>query len=160
VFTGPKLSRLVPAIKTIIMENEVKPMTTKELTSAVSLLLEREETRIAQEGRKQRRRVRRRRAETHDSISQLTHSIETIKWCIVGIATVMAVSLVILIAVVWQLGNEVEKIRGEAETMVQQIESEAEKIRDRIQNPLRTIGGALGGQLDQRLGGALGLENE
>jgi ElaB/YqjD/DUF883 family membrane-anchored ribosome-binding protein len=149
------------------MENEVKPMTTKELTSAVSLLLEREETRIAQERRKQRRRVRRRREETHDSISQLTHSIETIKWCIVGIATVMAISLVILIAVVWQLGNEaqrikgeVEKIRGEAETMVQQIEQEADQIRDKIQHPLRTIGGALGGQLDQRLGGALGLENE
>ncbi len=149
------------------MENEVKPMTTKELTSAVSVLLEREEARIAQERRKQRRRIRRRREETRESIWQLAHSIETIKWCIVGIASVMAISLVILIAVVWQLGNEaqrikgeVEKIRGEAETMVQQIETEADRIRDKIQHPLRTIGGALGGQLEQRIGGAFGLENE
>jgi ElaB/YqjD/DUF883 family membrane-anchored ribosome-binding protein len=149
------------------MENEVKPMSTKELTSAVSLLLAREETRIAQERRKQRRRVRRRREETRDSISQLTQSIETIKWCIIGIATVMAISLVILVAVVWQIGNEAERIKGEvqqikgeAETIVRQIEHEADMIRDKIQNPLRSIGGALGGQLDQKLGTALGLETE
>ena len=149
------------------MENEVKPMSTKELTSAVSLLLEREETRIDQERRKQRRRVRPCREETRDSISQLTQSIETIKWSIVGIATVMAISLVILIAVVWQIGNEaqrikgeVEQIKGEAETIVRQIEYEADQIRNKIQHPLRTIGGALGGQLEQSIGGALGLENE
>ena len=63
------------------MENDAKPMSTKELTQAVSLLLEREESRIAQQRRKQRRRVRRRREETRASISQLTQSIETIKVC-------------------------------------------------------------------------------
>ncbi len=147
------------------MENETKPMSTKELTQAVSLLLEREETRVAQQRRKNRRRVRRRREEMQDSVDKLTHSIEVIKWCIVGIATVMAISLVILVLVVWQIGNEaqrikgeVEQIKGEAETIVRQIEDEADKIRDKIQHPLRSIGGALGGQLEQKIGDALGLE--
>lgn len=147
------------------MENETKPMTTKELTSAVSLLLEREETRVAQQRRKQRRSVRRRREEMKLSVDKLIHSIEVIKVCIVGIASVMAVSLLILVAVVWQIGNEaerikgeVEQIKGEAEAIVQQIEHEADLIRDKIQHPLRSIGGALGGQLESKIGSALGLE--
>ena len=147
------------------MENDDKPMTTKELTAAVSLLLEREETRIAQQHRKQRRRVRRRRDETREGIAQLAQSIEVIKWCIVGIATYMGISLIILVLVVWQIGNEAERIKGEVEqikveakAIVEQIEDEADQIRDKIQNPLRSIGGALGGQLDQAVGAALGLE--
>ncbi len=147
------------------MENETKPMSTKELTSAVSLLLEREEIRVAQERRKTRRRVRRRREQTQESIAQLTQSIEVIKWCIVGIATVMATSLVILVLVVWQIGNEaqriqgeVEQIKGEAETIVRQIEHEADMIRDKIQHPLRSIGGAIGGHLESKIGSAIGLE--
>lgn len=147
------------------MENEQKPMTTKELTQAVSLLLQREEERVAKQNRRRRRRVRRRREETHDRIVQITKSIELIKWCIVGIASVMAASLLILIMVVWEIGNEaqrikgeVEQIKGEAKNIVQKIEHEADMIRDKIQHPLRTLGGALGGQIEQRIGGALGLE--
>ena len=147
------------------MENDAKPMTTKELTSAVSLLLEREENRNAQQRRKRRRVIQRRRKEMHASVEQLTHSIEVIKWCIVGIATVMAIALLILVLVVWQIGNEAERIKGEveeikdqAETMVKQIEHEADMIRDKIQHPLRSIGGAIGGQLDQKIGSALGIE--
>ena len=149
------------------MENDDKPMSTKELTAAVRLLLEREQTRIAQQRRKQRRRVRRRREETRASIAQLTHSIEVIKWCIVGIATVMAIALLILVLVVWQIGNEAERIKGEvqqikteAEAIVEQIEHEADQIRDKIQHPLRSIGGAIGGQLEQQIGGALGIGTE
>lgn len=149
------------------MENESKPMNTKELTQAVSLLLEREEARIAQERRKNRRRVRRRRQEMHASMEKLAHSIEIIKWSIVGIATVMAISLVILVIVVWQIGNEAQRIKGEveqikveAESIVHQIEDEADKIRDKIHHPLRSIGGALGGQLDQKISGVLGIGDE
>lgn len=149
------------------MENDTKPMSTKELTEAVSLLLAREETRLAQQRRKTRRLVRLRRKEMQQSVDKLSTSIEVIKWCIVGITSVMAISLVILVVVVWQIGNEaqrikaeVEQIKGEAETIVRQIEHEADMIRDKIQNPLRSIGGVLGGQLDKRLGSALGLEGE
>jgi Na+-transporting methylmalonyl-CoA/oxaloacetate decarboxylase gamma subunit len=149
------------------MENEAKSMSTRELTSAVRLLLEKEEARVEQEARKQRRRVRRRREEMRASITQLTRSIEIIKWCIVGIASVMAASLLILVLVVWQIGNEaqrikseVEQIKGKAEAMVRQIEQEAQLIRDKIQHPLRSIGGAIGGQLESKIGNALGLEEQ
>ncbi len=149
------------------MDHDDKPMTTKELTAAVSLLLEREETRIEQERRKQRRRVRRRREETREGIARLAQSIEVIKWCLVGIATYMGISLIILVLVVWQLGNEAQRIKGEVEeikveakAIVEKIETEADQIRDKIQNPLRSIGGALGGQLDTRLQGIIGNGNE
>lgn len=149
------------------MENETKPMSMKKLTAAVSTLLEREEVRIAQERRKRRRRLRRRREEMQMSIEHLKNSIDVIKYCIVTITTVMAISLLILIIVVWQIGNEaerikgeVEQIRGEAEAIVREIEDEADKIRDKIQNPMRTIGGMLGGQLDKGIGSALGIGDE
>ena len=145
------------------MENDKKAMSTKELTEAVGLLLEREEMRVAQERRKQRRRVRRRREEMRASVARLGQSIEVIKWCIIGIASVMAAALLILVLVVWQIGNEakrikgeVEQIKGEATAIVEQIEYEAEMIRDKIQHPLRSIGGAIGGQLEQKI---LGIEN-
>ena len=77
-------------------------------------------------------------------------SIEVIKVCIVGIAAVMTFAILILVLVVWQFGNEaepikgeVEQIRGEAEAIVEQIEQieqiehEADMIRDKIQHPLR-----------------------
>jgi len=147
------------------MENDPKAMTTKELTSAVSQLLEREERRVVQQRKKRRRRVHQRREETQASIRQLTHSIEVIKWCIVGIATFLGLALLVMIFVVMQvrseagrIKSEVEGIKGQAETMVRQIEEEADKIREKIQNPLRSIGGALGGQLDARIGDALGVE--
>jgi Na+-transporting methylmalonyl-CoA/oxaloacetate decarboxylase gamma subunit len=149
------------------MENDAKSMTTKELTSAVQLLLQREEARIDRERRFRRRRMLERRQQLQASIVDLTRSIEIIKYCMLGIATVMAVSLLILVTVVWQIGNEaqrikgeVQQIRGEAETIVRQIEHEAEMIRDKIQNPLRTIGGALGGQLDQKIGDVLGVSED
>lgn len=139
-------------------ENESKPMSTKELSSAVTLLMEKEESRAKLQRQKRRRRVRRnvrcRRDQMQSSVNQLTHSIEVIKWCIVGIATVMAISLMILVLVVWQIGNEAQRIKGE----VEQIKVEAGRIRDKIQNPLRSIGGAIGGKLDGRLGDLLDLE--
>jgi Na+-transporting methylmalonyl-CoA/oxaloacetate decarboxylase gamma subunit len=147
-----------------IMESDAKAMTTKELSSAVSVLLEREESRVDRGRRRQRRRVRRRRQQMQQSVTELTHSIEIIRNCILGITTVMVVSLLILVVVVWQIGNEaqrikteVQEIKGEAEAIVAQIEYEADLIRDKIRHPLQTIGGALGGQLDQKIGSALGL---
>ena len=147
------------------MDNDAKAMTTKELTSAVIRLLQNEETRMEQERRKRRRRARRRRDETQARISQVTKSIEVIKWCMIIITSVMAAALLVLVLVVWQIGNEAQRIKGEveeikseAETIVRQIEHEADMIRDKIQHPLRTIGGAIGSQLESKIGNAIGLE--
>ena len=78
-----------------------------------------------------------------------------------------ALSLLILVLVVWEIGNEAERIKtevqgikAEAESIVEEIGNEAEKIRDKLQNPLRTIGGAIGGQFDQKIGGFLGGEDK
>lgn len=139
-----------------------KAKTTQELTVAVNTLLEREENRVEQERRSRRRRIQRRRKQTDAAIERLGQSIEVIKWCIVGITTVMAISLVILIAVIWEIGNEaerikveVEEIKGEAEAIVQQIQHEADLIRDKIRHPLETLGGTLGGSLGRQLESAV-----
>lgn len=55
--------------------------------------------------------IQRRRKETEESVAKLAQSIEVMKWCIVGITTVMALSLMILVAVVWEIGNEAQRIK-------------------------------------------------
>jgi len=148
------------------MDNEAKAMSTKELTQAVHLLLEREEARDLQQRRKRRRRLRDRREEMQASMDKLAHSIEVIKWCIVGIATSIVIALLVLILVVMGIQNEAERIkgevqqiRGEAETIVREIEREANAIRDKLQNPMRSLGGALGSELDKKISDAMGLDD-
>ena len=134
-----------------IMDNDAKPMNTKELSEAVRLLLEREEVRDAQKRRLARRRVRHRREQMEASVTALTHSIEIIKWCIIGITTVMVLALIVLVMVVMEVEREAERIKSE----VQHIQREAQLIRDKMQHPLQTLGGTLG----RRLEGNLGIDN-
>ena len=147
------------------MDNETKPMSTKELTQAVNLLLERETERDRRTRRRRRRRVKQKRDEMRESVEHLQRSVETIKWCIIGITTVMALALLILIVVVFQVRSEAERIKVEvveirdrAQEIVDDIEKEAESIREKIQNPIRTIGGAIGGRLDDQVRGLIGDE--
>jgi hypothetical protein len=139
-----------------IMETEDKPMNTKELSQAVSLLLEREEARDQQQRRRARKRIRRRREAIESGVSQLAYSIEVIKWCIVGITTVMILSLVILIFVVLGVKGELVKVNVE----VQRIQREAEIIRDKIRHPLESLGATMGRRLEGNLGDNLGGEEK
>lgn len=134
------------------MKSKNKSMDTRELSQAVSLLLEQEEIRAAQERRKTRRRRHRRQAKMEASVVKLTQSIEIVKWCIISITTVMVISLVILVLVVMEVEREAERIKGE----VQAIQRDAEMIRDKIRHPLETLGGTLGRRLEDRIGGVLG----
>lgn len=138
------------------METEEKPMSTLELSQAVGLLLEREEARKRRQRLNAHKRIRRRRKAMESSISQLAYSIEVIKWCIVGITSVMVLSLVILIFVVLGVKGELEKVNVE----VQRIQREAEVIREKIRHPLETLGGTLGRRLEGNLGDFLGGDEE
>ena len=133
------------------MDPDAKPMSTKELTQAVSRLMEREEARDRKQRLRGHNRVRRRRQQMEASVARLAHSIEVIKWCIVGIATVMALALIVLIMVVMEVEREADRIKAE----VQEIQREAEKIREKIRHPLESIGGALGRRLEGNLSGYL-----
>ena len=138
------------------MESEPKTMNTKELSQAVSLLVEREETRLAQERRERTAQRRKRREEMEARNVKLAHSIEVIKWCIVFITTIMAVFVIIVAVVVIEVEREVERVKG----TVQEIQTEAELIRDKIRHPLETIGGTLGRKLESDIGDFIGSGDE
>jgi cell division protein ZapA (FtsZ GTPase activity inhibitor) len=59
----------------------------------------------------------------------------------------MAVGLIVGIMVIMELEREAERIKGE----VTAIQRQAEGIRDKIQNPLSTLGETLGARLEDRL---------
>ena len=130
------------------MDTESKPMNTRELTQAVSLLLEREEAREARRQRSASRRRRQKRRQMESRIWHLTRSVEVIKWCLIGITTVMALEITVLLVVVLRVQHEAERIKAE----VQHIQREAEMIREKIRHPLETLGGMLGRQVDSQLG--------
>ncbi len=141
------------------MENDAKAMTTKELTEVVSKLLEREEQRVTREDRQRRKLARQKHRERDALVSRMMRSIEVIKWCIVGIVTSMFLSLVVLIVVVLQIREEVERVKVEAEKImvqVHEIQDEAERIREKIRHPLEALGGTLGRRLEAEIGGLIG----
>ncbi len=145
------------------MEPESKPMTTKELTEAVTRLLEREERLQAQQQRRRRRRVRERRRELEATQAKLIQSVEVIKWCIVGIVTVMTLSFVAMIVVAFEVEKEVSKVKEEAEKImvqVREIQSEAERIRSKIRHPLEALGSSLGRRLEGEIGNLMGGRDE
>ena len=130
-------------------------MNTNELTEAVGKLLEREEAREAQRRRRTRNRIRRRRKDMESSVSQLMHSVEVIKWCIVGITSVIVLTFVVLVFVVLGIKNEMAMVNAE----VQRIQREAEKIRDKIRHPLESVGASLGRRLEGNLSEYLGEDD-
>ncbi len=134
------------------MKNQEKTMTTEELMQAVGLLIERQESLDRQQRRRAQLRLRRRREQTQASISKLAYSIEVIKWCVVGITTVMVLSLLVIILVVNQVKGEVEKVTIE----VERIQHEAEAIRDKIRHPLETLGATMGRRLEGSIGEYIG----
>lgn len=133
------------------MENDLKTMSTKELTEAVSTLLERETRRKSQRQRRTRRATKRRREEMESNLASLAHSVRIIQWCVISISTVMALGLIILTLVVWRIGSEAERIKGEVQTIQLNIEREADAIRDKLTHPLQSLGGTIGRRLDAEI---------
>lgn len=131
-----------------------KPMSNAEVRDTLNLLLQSEEKRAKTARRKARRREREQQKAKDAGIAQLVKSIEVIKWCVLSISTVMAISMVIGIAVVMELTREAERIKGE----VAAIQKDAERIREKIKHPLETIGGTLGRRLEGNIGDFLNAD--
>ena len=64
----------------------------------------------------------------------------------------MVIEMLILFFVVLAIRSEANKIKAEVEN----IQKEAEMIRDKIRHPLETLGGTLGRKLDGEIESALG----
>jgi hypothetical protein len=133
------------------MSDETTPMDSEQLTQAVICLMEKDEARANNERRKQRRRAQLRRKQREASIQQLAKSVEIMKWCLVGITSVMVLALLVLVLVVVEVEREAEKISAE----VQRIQHEATLIRDKIRHPIQTLGATLGRRVENRIGEGL-----
>ena len=127
-------------------------MTDVQLREAVVQLLEREqqakEQRELDKKREEEAAVARKEQESEAAMNRMARSVETIKYCILSISSVMALSLVIGILVLMEVEREAERIKGE----VAAIEREAERIYEKLSNPLAAVGASFDRELKQRLG--------
>ena len=127
-------------------------MTDVQLREAVVQLLEREqqakEQRELDKKREEEAAVARKEQEAEAAMNRMARSIETIKYCILSISTVMALSLVIGILVLMEVEREAERIKGE----VVAIEREAERIYEKLSNPFQGLGASFDRELKKSLG--------
>ena len=130
-------------------------MNTKELTQAVQILMEREEQRLEADEQERLDQLQKQREDIQHRRLRQQDSIEVIKWCVVAITSVVAVSVIVVVFVVLQVRQEAVRIKSE----VQRIQHEAEIIRDKIRHPLESIGGSLGKRIDGRLNEMIGIES-
>ncbi|SMP43332.1 hypothetical protein SAMN06265222_101922 [Neorhodopirellula lusitana] len=143
-----------PTRKTTTSEPQMTetPMTDTQLREAVVQLLEREqqarEQRELDKKREEEAAVARKEQETEAAMNRMARSVEIIKYCVLSISSVMAISLVIGILVLMEVQREAERIKGE----VVEIEREAERIYEKLSNPLAAVGASFDRELKQRLG--------
>ncbi len=127
-------------------------MTDSQLREAVVQLLEREqqakEQRELDKKREEEAAVARKEQETEAAMNRMARSVEIIKYCVLSISSVMAISLVIGILVLMEVEREAERIKGE----VVEIEREAERIYEKLSNPFQALGAGFDRELKQRLG--------
>ena len=119
-----------------------------QLREAVVQLLEREEHRELDKKREEEAAVARKEQEAEAAMNRMARSIETIKYCVLSISSVMALALVVGILVLMEVERETERIKGE----VVAIEREAERIYEKLSNPLQALGASFDRELKQRLG--------
>lgn len=116
---------------------------------AAELILERERRRRERKKAKAARERRKREAEQLAAVQRMQQSIEIIKWCIVGIATVMFLGLCIGIFTLVQVQREVSE-----------IERQVDHVKERLSHPLESIGGMFGRELDSKLESLINRSND
>ena len=138
--------------------------------SAAELLLEMEEKRKARRAKRAERAKRKREQEQLAAVQRMQQSIETMKHCIIGITTIMLAGIVIAIWVLVILNSKVHELQAEldkiqptvdkipptVEKIVEQVNGaieEVEKVREALRNPMESIGGVIGRNLDAKLQG-------
>jgi hypothetical protein len=127
-------------------------MTDVQLREAVAQLLEREqqakEQRELEKKHEEEAAIARKEQEAQAAMNRMARSIETIKYCVLSISSVMALSLVIGIVVLVEVEREAERIKGEVEA----IEREVERIYEKLSNPFQTLGASFDRELKRSLG--------
>ena len=127
-------------------------MTDTQLREAVVQLLEREqqarEQRELDKKREAEAAVARKEQEAEAAMNRMARSVETIKYCILSISSVMALGIVVGILVLMEVEREAERIKGEVAT----IEREAERIYEKLSNPFQALGASFDRELKQSLG--------
>jgi hypothetical protein len=111
-----------------------------EMQAAAELVLQQEELRQQKVRKRAKRRRRERRQAESKAIKKMHHSIEVIKWCIVGICTVWVISFIISIVVL-------VKVHGR----VIEIEGQVNRIRHVMDNPFASAGARFGEKFDDKL---------
>ena len=142
------------------------PSTQSELRAAAELVLEKEERRIRRAEVRAVKRQRQREKEQLAAVQRMQQSIEVMKWCMVGIATVMFIGVVLAIWTLSAVHTEVERVQAEVEKFEPQVEKivnevtevvdEVARVRENLRNPMQSIGSAFGAELDAKLQNFLG----
>ena len=94
--------------------------------------------------------VARKEQEAEAAMNRMAKSIETIKYCVFSISSVMALAPVIGILVLMEVERETERIKGE----VAAIEREAERIYEKLSNPFQAPGAGLRPRVEEEPGTA------
>jgi len=142
------------------------PEEQSDLQAAADLVLEREEIRLRRLEKRRQRQARQREKDQLAAVHRMQTSIEVMKWCIVGIATIMFLGIVIAIWTLSAVHDEVVRVQAEVEEVrpvVERVISEVndvvdgvEKLKVSLQNPMQSIGSAFGKELDAKLQSYMG----
>ena len=156
--------RKTPSTRTKSPKND--SLTQDEMQSAAEMVLERERKRKRRAAVRERRRQAQREKEQLAAVQRMHTSIEVIKWCIVGITTVMVLGILLAIWTLVQVRGEVTKVQAEVEKVQPHVErivgevtdivDEVEKVRESLRHPMETVGMMFGQELDAKLRALVG----
>lgn len=124
-----------------------------DLQAAVDFLLQHEQARQDREKRRAAKRRRDEREQRQLSDEQFRQAIHVIKWCVVGICSVMTTAFVLGVFALFQ----VEKAVVEVERDVEQVTARVDNILHEVEHPFEGAARSLGRDLDQSLGQFLGI---
>ena len=145
-----------------------------DLQAAAALVLEGEEKRQERLEKRRQRQARQRERAQLAAVHRMQQSIEVMKWCIVGITTIMFLGIVIVIWTLSPLPTELEKVQADVEKVRPQVERIIEEVAlvaeevDRVaklceiqcNRSAAQFGAELDAKLQNYVGGKLGSDDK